>query len=163
MPRTTTAVSPAAEAAEVAERAELAELAAILERSLSWLRRALRPAQWNAVALSTLDAVDRIGPLRVTDLVARERITQPGMTGLLVRLEAADLVTRRPDPSDGRATLVQITPAGSDYVRSLHSRRAGAVADLLHGLSPDHRQALLAAADALEALAGQPLDNEGTR
>jgi DNA-binding MarR family transcriptional regulator len=164
--RTTSTVPPAAvktDSAEVAERADVAELAATLERSLSWLRRALRPAEWSAVALSTLDAVDRLGPLRVTDLVARERITQPGMTGLLGRLEAADLVRRGSDPSDGRATLVQITPVGSDYVRALHRRRAAAVADLVARLRPDHRQSLLAAVDALQALVEQPFDDEGNR
>lgn len=139
---------------------DLARVAETLERATSWLRRAVRPAEWSAIALSTLDALDRLGPLRVTDLVARERITQPGMTGLVARLEAAGLVTRRADPTDGRATLVTITPAGSDYMRALHRRRAETVADHLRLLPAAEQRSLARAAAALELLASQPLQHE---
>src|ERR1700727_1805740 len=77
-----------AEPASGAEAAGLAEAAQALERVTSWLRRAIRPAEWNAVALSTLDAVARTGPHRISYLVSHERITQPGMTGIVDRLGA---------------------------------------------------------------------------
>ena len=140
---------------------ELADAAVALERGVSWIRRALRPTEWSAIALSSLDAVDRFGPLRVTDLTARERITQPGMTGLVARLEAAGLVQRRPDPSDGRATLVEVTTAGHDYLRDLRRRRAETLTGHLQELDPAHQQALVAAAAALQALAARPVAGEG--
>src|ERR1700704_653919 len=102
-----------------AQEAGLAQAAEALERTMGWLRRAIRPAQWNAVALSTLDAVDRPGPHRVSWLGAQERIPQPGMTGIVDRLAAAGLAQRQPDPADGRAALVAITPAGHDYLVSI--------------------------------------------
>src|SRR4051794_29960116 len=105
---------PTTAARRVQGGGELDDLAVTLERTLSWVRRVVRPAEWSAIALSTLDALDRLGPLRVTELTARERITQPGMTGLVARLTSAGLAERRADPSDGRATLVALTDAGRD-------------------------------------------------
>jgi DNA-binding MarR family transcriptional regulator len=137
---------------------ELADLASTLERALSWIRRALRPTEWSAVALSTLAAVDRLGPLRITDLVARERITQPGMTGLVARLEAAGLVQRRQDPTDGRATLVEVTPVGTAYLVSLHRQRAATLAEHLRRLDLEEQRLLVAAVGALHSLTDQPLD-----
>ncbi|AEA26177.1 MarR family winged helix-turn-helix transcriptional regulator [Pseudonocardia benzenivorans] len=132
---------------------DLTRLAVALERAASWVRRTTAPAEWNLVALSTLDALDTAGPQRVSDLVARESISQPGMTGLVARLEAAGLVTRGPDPRDGRATLVAATEEGSAYIRMRHRLRAGAVAAHLEALSAAERHALLAAVPALTRLA----------
>jgi len=140
--------------------AEVARAAASLERTLSWLRRAVRPAEWSAVALSALDALDRRGPLRVTDLVAQERITQPGMTGVVGRLADAGFVERRPDPADGRATLVAITASGREYVRSLHDQRADALAAHVRALPAAEQRALVAARAALDALAARPIAAE---
>lgn len=139
---------------------ELADLAVTLERTVSWVRRAVRPVEWSAIALSTLDALERLGPLRVTELTARERITQPGMTGLVARLAAAGLVERSADPSDGRATLVAISDAGRDYMRELHRRRADAIAAHIRELPLDHQHALLAASDALTALSVRPTTHD---
>lgn len=139
---------------------ELADLAVTLERTVSWVRRAVRPVEWSAVALSTLDALERLGPLRVTELTARERITQPGMTGLVARLAAAGLVERHADPSDGRATLVSISDAGRDYMGELHRRRADAIAAHIRDLPIDHQHALLAAGAALTALSARPTTHD---
>jgi DNA-binding MarR family transcriptional regulator len=148
-----------AESASGAESAGLAEAAEALERVTSWLRRAIRPAGWNAVALSTLDAVARTGPHRISYLVSHERITQPGMTGIVDRLAAAGLVRRQPDPADGRAALVAITPAGQDYLRSVRRQRACTLAAHIGQLEPGQQRALTAAAAALQALAARPIDD----
>lgn len=145
-----------------AVNSELADTAIALEHAVSWIRRALRPAGWNAIALSTLDAVDRSGPLRITDLTARERITQPGMTGVVDRLESAGFVSRRPDPTDGRATLVEATSQGRAFLRDLRRRRAETLSEHLASLEPEHQRALVAAAAALEALSTGPLPGEDT-
>ena len=140
---------------------EIAEVAASLEQLLVWMRRAVPYGEWNVVAMSTLDVLDRLGPHRITDLTARERITQPGMTGLVARLEAAGLVDRRPDPTDGRATLVTITAAGREHMRDLHRRRAEVLAAQVATLPEPERRALLRAAPALADLASRPSTPEG--
>jgi DNA-binding MarR family transcriptional regulator len=132
---------------------EVDDVAWALDRLGTWIRRTTDPVEWNSVALSRLDRLVRQGPHRVTDLVAAERISQPGMTGLIGRMEAAGLVTRRPDPSDGRATLVSATDAGAAYLEELHRSRARTIAARLDQLSPAYRRALGRAVDALAALA----------
>lgn len=140
---------------------EVADLATSLERLLVWMRRAVPYGDWNVVAVSTLDVLDRLGPHRITDLTARERITQPGMTGLVARLEGAGLVVRQPDPTDGRATLVSVTAAGRDFMRDLHRRRAEVLAAQVDSLPEAERRALLRAAPALARLADRPATSEG--
>ncbi|WP_346179630.1 MarR family winged helix-turn-helix transcriptional regulator, partial [Streptomyces cuspidosporus] len=103
---------------------DVAELAGVLEQVASWLRRTLRNEEWNTVALSVLDELVREGPRRVTELAALERASQPGMTGIVGRLQAAGLVGRAPDPTDGRATLVAPTnaPGKRPLALFLHGR-----------------------------------------
>ena len=58
------------------------------------------------------------GRLRLWQLKERlpERYSQPGLTRLVQRMEAAGLVQRRRDPADGRGTLLTITPAGRTLI-----------------------------------------------
>jgi MarR family transcriptional regulator, organic hydroperoxide resistance regulator len=52
------------------------------------------------------------GPQRQADLAAEFDTDSASMTRTVQRLERAGFVCRRPDPEDGRATLVDSTPAG---------------------------------------------------
>ncbi|MFR9804516.1 MarR family winged helix-turn-helix transcriptional regulator [Pseudonocardia sp. RS010] len=155
-------VTPTAPASPVRHDAQVAELAQVLERTASWLRRTLRAEEWNAVALAVLDELDRNGPRRVTELAAQERASQPGMTGIVSRLEAAGLVERAPDPSDGRATLVSATGAGHAYIAGRHVRRTEFLAERITTLSAHDRRALLDATRALAALVDGPAPNGPT-
>lgn len=128
------------------------DLGLALERVGTWIRHVTPRFEWNTLALSVLAQVDRNGPLRITDLVASERITQPGMTSLVRRLAAAKLVRRSPDPADGRATLVSATDQGRAYLAEIHEIRARVIAEHLKTLSITDRQSLKAAIDAMDAL-----------
>jgi DNA-binding MarR family transcriptional regulator len=139
----------------IAGSGELSGLAEALEQAASWVRRTMPRAEWSLTAATTLDTLGREGPQRVSELVAREAISQPGMTGLIARLAAAGLVERGPDPTDGRATLVSITPAGRDWLAQRHAQRAQRVAAQLRRLPEADRSALLAATAALTHLAAQ--------
>jgi DNA-binding MarR family transcriptional regulator len=57
---------------------------------------------------------------RITVLAERAGMTKQGMGQLVADLERQGLVTRTPDPADGRATLVQFTDAGWTYLRDAH-------------------------------------------
>jgi DNA-binding MarR family transcriptional regulator len=57
---------------------------------------------------------------RITVLADRAGMTKQGMGQLVADLERQGLVTRKPDPVDGRATLVQFTDAGWNYLRDAH-------------------------------------------
>jgi len=149
-------VTPTASVRPARDDAQVAELAQVLERTASWLRRTLRAEEWNTVALAVLDDLDRHGPRRVTELAVQERTSQPGMTGIVGRLEAAGMVERAPDPSDGRATLVSATAAGRAYIAGRHARRTEFLAARITTLSADDRRALLGATHALAALTDTP-------
>src|SRR2546421_12276645 len=60
-------------------------------------------------------------PRRITELAAREGVTQPAITLLVNRLENRDLVLRTPDPLDRRAVLVDLTPAGHELLEQLRA------------------------------------------
>src|SRR5580658_716714 len=103
----------------------------------------------NFSALSVLHSLSRGGPMRLTDLLATEQIKQPALTTLVSKLEAAGLVSRRPDPGDGRAALLSLTTAGEMVVQSRHADRVAKLTRLT-GRLDDHERAVLA--DAQEVL-----------
>lgn len=54
---------------------------------------------------------------RLTELAAQARMTLPAMSELVDDLERLGIVERRPDPTDRRAKLICLTPAGWDAMR----------------------------------------------
>jgi DNA-binding MarR family transcriptional regulator len=74
------------------------------------------------------------------------------MTALVNRLAASGYVERIADPTDGRATLVQLTAKGESTLADRRAMRTAALRDHLQALSPEHRQALAAALPAIDYL-----------
>ena len=60
-----------------------------------------------------LAQIEQQGPSRISELAAADHCSQPTMTTQVQRLEAGGWVERRGDPSDARAVLVSVTPAGT--------------------------------------------------
>jgi DNA-binding MarR family transcriptional regulator len=116
-----------------------------------WVRRQA-PSRVSTSTVTTLDTRLTHGPLRISDLAEREAISQPGMTTLVNRLEAAGQAERVADPSDGRATLVRITDPGRAVLARRHADRAGALLRYLTLLDADDRAALVAAVPAVTRL-----------
>jgi DNA-binding MarR family transcriptional regulator len=106
----------------------------------------------NFSTLSVLHSLSRRGPMRLTDLLATEQVKQPALTSLVAKLEAAGLVSRRPDPSDGRAALLSLTPAGEEIVRSRHADRVAMLARLTDRLDDRDRAVLVDAQEVLSRL-----------
>ena len=130
-----------------------------LERLALWLRRQA-PAQVSSSTVTTLDTLATYGPLRVSDLAEREAISQPGMTTLINRLEAAGQAERVADPSDGRAILVRITREGRKVLADRHAARIAALHVHLERLDPADRAAIAAALPAIERLTRTPTPDE---
>jgi DNA-binding MarR family transcriptional regulator len=126
------------------------ELAEGLQRLTRWTIR-IAPKQMSMTALGTLSTLSS-GPLRVSTLAEREGTTQPGMTALVNRLAASGYVRRIADPTDGRATLVQLTAKGEHTLADRRATRTAALRDQLQALPPEHRQALAAALPAIKYL-----------
>jgi DNA-binding MarR family transcriptional regulator len=96
------------------------------------------------------------GPLSLGALAAAEQVRPPTMTRIVDALEAAGLVTRRPDPADARAVLIAATRTGRRLLAEGRRRRVEALAERLRALDDDERAALHAAAPALVRLSGAP-------
>jgi len=91
-------------------------------------------------------------PRRVTELAAREGVTQPGITRLVNRLEEAGWVARESDPGDGRAVMVCLTAAGRDVFDTLRSEYRSLVHDEMAALADEDVETLARAIDVLDAL-----------
>jgi DNA-binding MarR family transcriptional regulator len=68
-------------------------------------------------------------------------LTSSGTVRLVDRLEAAGLVRRGPG-TDGRSTVVSLTPAGRRLARRVAAARAAVLDGVLAALSPAERQTL---------------------
>ena len=96
----------------------------------------------SASAGFAMNRVCREGPLRLTALAAKEGISQPSMTQLIQRLERQGLVTRLPDPDDGRAALIGITGHGQALLDDRRQVRRERLTELLARLTPEDESAL---------------------
>ncbi|GGJ97252.1 hypothetical protein GCM10010123_29070 [Pilimelia anulata] len=135
-----------------AQNVDIGHLGTVLDGLLDLLRRAHAEPVSRATA-GTLRRLAAHGPQRLSALAAAEGVTQPGMTQLVSRLERAGLAERVPDPADGRAVRVHLTPAGRAAVRRRRAERAAALRALLTTLPPADHDALSAALPALDRLA----------
>jgi DNA-binding MarR family transcriptional regulator len=98
---------------------------------------------WHDV-LATLRRNGEPYRMRPTDLTAQLMLTSSGTTKRLDRLEEAGLVTREPDPSDRRGTLIALTDAGRARIDAVTDAHLANEAELLAALSPDERDQLAA-------------------
>jgi DNA-binding MarR family transcriptional regulator len=141
---------PAAGTIKVLDRTEFA---ASVERLFRALRRLTPSQDVSLTSASTLATLERGGPHRLTELAAKEGVTQPAMTQLVSRLERDGLARRLPDPSDGRVVMVEVTKEGRELLRKRRLVRAKRLSELLAALPPEDEAALAEALPALGRLA----------
>lgn len=136
-----------------------ADLQRVLARLITVMRRGdvgtgSRPDLTMAQVSILLTLIDS-GPIRMTELAARERVRTPTTTVAIRRLEKLSLVKRSRDPSDMRAVLVEVTPEGLiQYQDALDARRTY-LAELLGRLTDDERADLVRAIKPLEHLVNE--------
>ncbi len=128
---------------------DVERLATVIEDFNSVFIRLASVQRLSFSTLSVLHSLSRGGPMRLTDLLATEQIKQPALTSLVAKLEAQGLVSRKPDPSDGRAVLLSLTSAGEIVVSSRHAERVAMLAQLTDRLDDRDRAVL---ADTQEVL-----------
>jgi DNA-binding MarR family transcriptional regulator len=99
-------------------------LAHELRETLGRVVRRLRAEPGPSVGrLAVLGRLDRDGPSSISDLAARERMRPQSMAQTVHELETAGLVSRRPDPADGRRAFVELTAAGLALLQRTRARR----------------------------------------
>lgn len=100
--------------------AELADLFGKLKRKLRGQASAgdLTPSQ-----VSVLVHLDRAGPTTASALARLEGVRPQSMGATVASLEGLGLVRGAPDPSDGRQTILSLTPKCAAMIRSGRAAR----------------------------------------
>lgn len=80
---------------------------------------------------------------RLRDITANSLISQPSVSRLIDRMVARGLVTKSPDPEDGRGALVTATDAGVRAFRALATVHGRTIADRMSPLDDGELQTLL--------------------
>jgi DNA-binding MarR family transcriptional regulator len=92
---------------------------------------------------SVLGRLDREGPQSTSKLATAERVRPQSMSQTVAELETQSLVERRPDPADGRSSLVELTEAGRSELREDRDRREGWLAKAIEqNFSDEEREVL---------------------
>ena len=123
----------------------------ILLRLARELRREIHSLGVTGGQVSLLAQVKHDPGITASELAERERVSAPGMSGHLVRLEAANLIERK-RASDRRRIGLYLTSEGAKVLRSVRSRRTAWLSARLERLEPAERERIEDALDALEKL-----------
>jgi len=123
----------------------------ILLRLARELRREIHSLGVTGGQVSLLSQVKHDPGITASELAERERVSAPGMSGHLVRLEAANLIERK-RASDRRRIGLYLTSEGAKVLRSVRSRRTAWLSARLERLEPAERERIEDALDALEKL-----------
>ena len=134
------------------ESATLAnQLRPVLLRIARELRREIHSLGVTGGQVSLLIQIKKHPGITASELAERERISAPGMSGHIARLEAAELIERT-RAADRRRIGLTLTDAGDRVLSTVRKRRTAWLAEHLKELTSDERDALEAAIPALEKL-----------
>ena len=122
----------------------------VMSLNRAFLRQAaeaLEPLDLEVFEYDVLSALRRQGrpyALPATGLAAETGLSSGAMTNRIDKLEAREMVRRRPDKSDRRAVIVSLTPPGKHAIDEAIQRRLDAADDSLQGISSKERNDLAA-------------------
>jgi DNA-binding MarR family transcriptional regulator len=96
------------------------------------------------ITLAQARIAARIAPdgSRVSDLAEQARVTKQSAASLVEQLEKAQYVERVPDPTDGRARLVRLTPRLQRVAEVANAEVARVLAEWADHLGEDRLQQL---------------------
>jgi DNA-binding MarR family transcriptional regulator len=134
------------------------EVAGALRVSVGLLVRRLRQAQAEGELrmpeISALARLDHGGSMSAAELARLEQISPQSMGATVAALEARGLIERRPDPADGRRSLLTVTEAGLRALGNRRNARTEVLARALSaGFSDTEVEQLRSAAPLIERLA----------
>ena len=93
------------------------------------------------------------GPVTAASLAAAEHVSQQAIAQSLAGMKAGGLVSVKPDPADGRKSLLEVTaPGRALYGTILASRDDWLIRAIESAISPDERASLDQAIKLLERL-----------
>lgn len=141
---------PAHEPASPILGQQTTSLAHELRETLGRVVRRIRAEPGPSVGrTAVLGRLDRHGPSSISDLAACERMRPQSMAQTVHDLESAGLVSRRPDPADGRRAFVELTVTGLELLQTTRARRETWLTETLERELDADERALLHEALAL--------------
>jgi DNA-binding MarR family transcriptional regulator len=105
----------------------------------------------NAAQLSVLSVLMG-GPRTIGDLAAAEQVQPPTMSRLIREMQAAGLVYRQRDDTDGRVVWIQWTAEGERVLRRGRDLRIATLRAQVDALAEPDRRALQAGLEIIERL-----------
>lgn len=130
------------------------ELRALIGRLSRRLRQISVSGELTLSQASVLSLLEREGPATPGTLAAKEHISPQSMGSIVISLETLGLVSRTPDPTDGRCLVVSLTQAGVQVVQGARQQRQERLARALaEHFTAEEQQMLIAALPLLERLA----------
>ena len=112
------------------------------------LRREIHSLGVTGGQASLLIEIQRLPGMGVGELATRERMSVPGMSKYVGRLESAGLI-RKTELADRRRVGIELTEEGHRVLASVKRRRTAWLAERLRGLEPQELDAIDAAVEPL--------------
>lgn len=134
----------------------LPELSSELLIHAARLVRTVRQRGRISTGYRVLAILDQFGPLGITRLAEVDQCSQPTMSGVVSGLVEHGLVTKVPHPEDARASIVALTPAGQERLRTTRAANAEIVASLVEASGHTEDDVATAVAVLRDLLDHQP-------
>ena len=136
--------------------ADMTALVEALRDVVFTVRRKAPGSMHDKSVVALLAQLMQLGPTRATDLADLVGLDLSTISRHLRTLEADGHVARKPDPDDGRATLLAVTRSGQRVVRQAREQRIAMLAEALDNWSDADRAGLIRLtrqlADSLETV-----------
>ncbi len=124
----------------------------VLLRLNRQLRREIHSLGVTGGQVSLLVQIKYHPGIGIRELAALERMSVPGMSKFISRLEESGLVQRAPVEGDQRRVGLTLTGQGQKVLRSVKSKRTAWLASRLRELRPDELETIDAAIEPLAHL-----------
>lgn len=106
------------------------------------MRQRLPGEELDLAAIWLMKMLRQRGPLRLTTLAGLLEVDASTVSRQVRHLEERGLLERSPDPDDGRAHRIGLSPQGRTRLDAGTRRRRQLVADLMAGWPPEDREQL---------------------
>lgn len=141
-------------AGEARASALAAELRVLIGKLKRRLREQADPGDLTPSQVTVMMRLEREGPATVSELARAEAMRPQSMGATIAALEAAGLVAGAPDPADGRQTILSLTPACREMIRTGRAAREDWLFRAIRKvLAPDEQEALARAIELLKRIA----------